>query len=72
LPIAEFYYNNTKSEITKVIPFYANYRYHLYFGPDHRGMGIGAPAVSEYVSALTRLHTELWAEITYAQRIHTE
>jgi hypothetical protein len=28
LPIAEFCYNNTSSETTRVIPFYANYGYH--------------------------------------------
>jgi hypothetical protein len=72
LPIAEFCYNNTKSETTKVTPFYANYRYHLRFEPDLGGAVIGAPEVSEYVSALTRLHAELWAEITYAQRTHAE
>jgi hypothetical protein len=58
LPIAEFCYNNTKSQTTKVILFYANYGYHPCFGPDLRGVGIAALAVSEYVSALTRLHTE--------------
>jgi hypothetical protein len=72
LPIAEFCYNNTKSETTKVMPFYANYGYHPRFGPNLGGAGIGAPGVSEYVSALTRLHAELRAEITYAQRTHTE
>jgi hypothetical protein len=72
LPIAEFCYNNTKSETTKVMLFYANYGYYLYFGPDLGGMGFGAPEVSEYVLALTRLHRELWAEITYAQRTYTE
>jgi hypothetical protein len=72
LPIAEFCYNNTKLETTKVMPFYANYGYYLYFGPNLGGMGIGAPKVSEYVSALTRLHAELQAEITYTQRTHAE
>jgi hypothetical protein len=72
LPIAEFYYNNTKSETTKVMPCYANYGYHLCFGPNLRGVGSGAPGVSEYVSALTRLYTELREEITYAQRTYTE
>jgi hypothetical protein len=72
LPIAEFCYNNTKSETTKVTPFYANYAYHPHFEPDLGGPVIGAPEVSEYVSALTRLHAELWAEITYTQRTHAE
>jgi hypothetical protein len=72
LPISEFCYNNTKSEITKVMLFYANYRYYPCFEPNLGGIGIGAPKVSEYISALTRLHVELWAEITYAQGTHTE
>jgi hypothetical protein len=72
LPIAEFCYNNTKSETTKVTPFYANYGYHAHFEPDPGGAVIGAPEISEYVSALTRLHAELRAEITYAQRTYVE
>jgi hypothetical protein len=59
LPIAELCYNNTKSETTKVTPFYANYGYYPRFEPDLRGAVIGAPKVSEYVSAVTRLHAEL-------------
>jgi hypothetical protein len=72
LPIADFCYNNTKSQTTKVTPFYANYGYHPPFERDLGGVVIGAPEISEYVSALTRLHAELWAEITYAQRTHAE
>jgi hypothetical protein len=72
LPIAEVCYNNTKLEITKVTLFYTNYGYHPRFEPDLGGTVMGAPEVSEYASALTRLYAELWAEITYAQRTHAE
>jgi transposase InsO family protein len=72
LPIVEFCYNNTKSDTTKVMPFYANYGYHPHFEPNLGGAVIGAPDVSEYVSALTRPYAELRAEITYAQRTHAE
>jgi hypothetical protein len=72
LPIAEFCYNNTQSETTRVTPSYANYGYHPRFEPDLRSVDTGTPKVSEYVSALNNLHTELWAEITYAQMAHAE
>jgi hypothetical protein len=72
LPIVEFYYNNTKSETTKVMLFYAKYGYYPHFEPNLGGAVIGTPEVSEYILALTRLHTELWVEITSAQRTHTE
>jgi hypothetical protein len=72
LPIAEFCYNNTQSETTRVTPFYANYGYHPRFGPDLGGARIEAPEVSEYVTALKDLHVELKAEIAYAQAAHVE
>jgi hypothetical protein len=72
LLIAEFYYNNTQLETTKVTPFYANYGYHARFEPDLRNADTGTPEVSEYVSALNKLHAELRAEITYTQMAHAE
>jgi hypothetical protein len=72
LPIAEFYYNNTQSETTRVTPFYANYGYHPRFEPDLGSISSEAPEVSEYVTALNNLHAELWAEIAYAQAAHAE
>jgi hypothetical protein len=69
LPIAEFCYNNTQSETTRVIPFYANYGYHPRFEPDLGSVSIEALEVSEYVTALNNLHVELRAEITYAQAV---
>jgi hypothetical protein len=72
LLIAEFCYNNTQSEITRVIPLYANYGYHLYFKLDLGSMGPDIPEVSEYVTALNNLHVELRAEITYALAAYAE
>jgi hypothetical protein len=72
LPIAEFYYNNTQPETTRVTPFYANYGYHPRFEPDLGSVSTEALEVSEYVTALNNLHTELRAEIAYAQAAHAE
>jgi hypothetical protein len=72
LPIAEFCYNNTQSETTRVIPFYTNYGYHPRFEPDLRSVSTEAPEVSEYITALNNLHAELRAEIAYTQAAHAE
>jgi hypothetical protein len=72
LPIAEFCYNNTQSETTRVIPFYANYGYHLHFEPDLGSISTGMPEVAEYITALNNLHAELRAKIAYAQAAHAE
>jgi hypothetical protein len=72
LPIAEFCYNNTQLETTRVTPFYANYGYHLYFEPYLGSVSSEVPEVSEYVTALNNLHAELRAEIAYAQAAHAE
>jgi hypothetical protein len=67
LPIAEFCYNNTQLETTKVTPFFANCGYHPRFTPNLGGMGARFPEVSRYISTLNNLHMELLAEINYAQ-----
>jgi hypothetical protein len=72
LPMAEFCYNNTQSETTKVTPFFANYGYHPRFAPSLGKIEGGFPEVAEYVSALTNLHRELQAEIGYAQAAQAE
>jgi hypothetical protein len=72
LPVAEFCYNNTQLETTKVTPFFANCRYHPHFTPNLGGMGARFPEVSRYISTLNNLHTELWAEINYAQMSQAE
>jgi hypothetical protein len=72
LAVAEFCYNNTQSETTKVTPFFANYGYHPRFTPDLGSRDIEAPEVSEYAEALRRLHEELRAEMTNAQMTQAE
>jgi len=72
LPIAEFCYNNTQAESTKVTPFFANYGYHPRFTPDLGMQDNEVPEVSEYAAALTRLHTELRAEMIQAQMAQAE
>jgi hypothetical protein len=72
LPIAEFCYNNTQSETTKVTPFFGNYGYHPRFEPDLGEADTEHPEVSEYVSALNALHEQLRAEMTHAQMSHAE
>jgi transposase InsO family protein len=72
LPVAEFCYNNTKSETTGATPFFANFGYHPPFQPDLAETNKTTPDVSSYVSALTNLHEELRSEIKYAQMGHAE
>jgi len=72
LPIAEFCYNNTQTETTKITPFFANYGYHRRFLPDLGTRNEETPEVSEYVAALGRLHEELRAEIKEAQMSQAE
>jgi hypothetical protein len=72
LAVAEFCYNNTQSETTKVTPFFANYGYHPRFTPDLGSRDIEAPEVSEYAEALQQLHAELRAEMTNAQMTQAE
>jgi hypothetical protein len=67
LPIAEFCYNNTKSESTGVTPFYANFGYHPRFQPDLKAADSPTPDVSNYISCLNTLQQELRAEIQWAQ-----
>jgi hypothetical protein len=67
LPIAEFCYNNTKSESTGVTPFYANFGYHPQFQPDLKATDSPTPDVSNYVSSLNTIQQELRAEIQWAQ-----
>jgi hypothetical protein len=72
LPMAEFCYNNSQSEKTKVSPFFANFGYHPQFTPPLSKVNEGLPEVSEYVGTLNKLHETLRAEINYAQTLHAE
>jgi hypothetical protein len=67
LPIAEFCYNNTKSETLGIMPFYANYGYHLRFQPDLSTAKSPTPNMLDYVASLNNLHNQLHAEIQWAQ-----
>jgi len=62
LPIAEFCYNNTQTGTTKIIPFFANYGYHLRFLPVLSTRNDEIPEVSEYVKALRKLHEDFRAK----------
>jgi hypothetical protein len=72
LPIAEFCYNNTQLETTRVTPFCANCGYHPHFKPNLGGMDARTPKISDYISTLTNLHVEIRAEIHYAQASQAE
>jgi hypothetical protein len=72
LPIAEFCYNNTKSDTLGVIPFYVNFGYHPRFQPDLSTTDNPTPDVSNYVSSLVKLHDQLCAEIQWAQTEQAE
>jgi hypothetical protein len=72
LPIAEFCYNNTQSETTRVTPFFANCGYHPRFKPNLGGMDGRTPEISDYISTLTNLHAELQVKIHYAQASQVE
>jgi galactose mutarotase-like enzyme len=70
--MAEFCYNNTQSETTKVTPFFTNCGYHPCFTPNLGRMCARFPEVSRYISTVNNLHTELRAEINYAQTSQAE
>jgi hypothetical protein len=72
LPIAEFCYNNTQLETTKVTPFSANCGYYAHFIPNLGRIGTRFPEVSRYISTLNNLYTELQVEINYAQTSQAE
>jgi hypothetical protein len=72
LPMAEFCYNNSHSETTKVSPFFANYSYHPRFTQLLGEVTKELPKVSESVSTLNKLHENLRVEIHHAQTTHAE
>jgi hypothetical protein len=72
LPMAEFCYNNSRSETTKVSPSFTNYGYHPRFTQQLGEVTKELPGVSEYVGTLNKLHEDLRAEIHYAQTTHAE
>jgi hypothetical protein len=62
LLIAEFCYNNIQSETMRVTPFFANCGYHPRFKSNLGAMDGMTTEISDYISTLTNLHAELWAE----------
>ena len=72
LPIAEFCYNNTKSETLGMTPFYANYGYHPRFQPDLSTAKTPTPDVLDYVTSLNNLQNQLRTEIQWAQAEQAE
>jgi hypothetical protein len=70
--MAEFCYNNSCSETTKVSAFFANYSYHPRFTQPLGEVTKELPGVSEYVGTLNKLHEDVRAEIHYAQTTHAE
>jgi len=72
LPIAEFCYNNTQAESTKVTPFFANYGYHPRFMPDLSTHNKEIPEVSEYAAVLLALHEGLRTVMIEAQMAQAE
>jgi hypothetical protein len=59
LPMAEFCYNTSQPEITKVSPFLVNFGYHPRFTPPLSKVNEGLPEVLEYVGTLNKLHETL-------------
>jgi hypothetical protein len=72
LPMAEFCYNNSYSETTKVSPFFANYGYYPHFTQLLGEVTKELPKVSEYVGTLNKLYENLRAEIHYVQTTYAE
>ena len=67
LPLAEFAFNNHENASTKQTPFFANLAYHPTFEARISDRTT-VPAASDLATRLARLHDELRAELTEAQR----
>ena len=67
LPLAEFAYNSTPSEMTSISPFYANKGYHpaLEVYPEH---DLALERAHDYAVDLQALHEELKLSMTKAQK----
>jgi len=63
LPLAEFAYNNTVQESTRMSPFFANYGFHPRFlaesRPTSTSSSHAAPAAEEFASYLHNIHERL-------------
>lgn len=74
LPLAEFAFNNTKSDTTTVTPFFANFGYHPRAMPDlgESDVSIETLDVLPHVIELQKLHEDIHAEIIRAHTCHAE
>jgi hypothetical protein len=77
LTMAEFSYNNSVSETTKVSPFFANYGYHpkyeIQMKPDYPAKNKASKSeIDEYVGKLKALEEHLKSEMKYAQAAQAE
>jgi len=73
LSLAEFAYNNTIQESTKMSPFFANYGFHPRFLAESRPTSTSsssshaAAAAEEFASYLYYIHERLVQNVKYAQ-----
>lgn len=73
LTLAEFCYNNTVTETTKVSPFFANYGYHpRTFNDLIENKNTRSAGNNNYIESLQMLHEQLKGEIAYAQATQSE
>jgi hypothetical protein len=66
LPLAEFSFNSLENSSTKVAPFYANLGFHPTFEPQITERST-VPAAENLARSLEQIHTELRAELEFAQ-----
>src|SRR5258707_1816148 len=69
LPLAEFTYNNTMNEMTRVSPFFANKGYHPSFVVEPNEQ-VSSPEAQHFILDLDDLHTELKWSIMRAQECY--
>ena len=68
LPLAEFSYNNSVHDASRVSPFFANFGFHPTFSPSLTRTA-SAPAATEFAARLSFIRDELKAELQHAQDI---
>src|SRR5260370_37543329 len=67
--LAEFQYNNLIHDSTHVMPFYPNYGFHPSFSVTPLQKSIPPlPAITDFVSHLESIHTELQAKLMFCSR----
>src|SRR5260370_6945770 len=68
--LAEFQYNNLIHDSTRIMPFYANYGFHPSFSVTPLQKSIPPlPAITDFVSHLESICTELQADLSFAQQL---